>query len=152
MRRDRMLVFAVIMAGQLLLPVVFADDRDGQVMVQTSGRVPGPAITAGRGDQCVEDTDFMRRNHMHMLKHQRDETVLRGVRVKQYSLKQCIDCHAVTGQDARPVSIDDPKHFCRACHDYAAVKVDCFQCHASRPGSTDSVAQAGEFRMRRTGR
>ena len=92
-----------------------------------------PVIPMGRGDACVEDTDFMRRNHMELLKHQRDETVLDGERSEQYSLKECLDCHAVAGPDAKPVTFTDSSHFCRSCHDYAAVSIDCFQCHASRP-------------------
>jgi hypothetical protein len=95
--------------------------------------VPLPAIPQGQGDSCVEDTDFMRRNHMDLLKHQRDETVLKGIRDEQYSLKECIGCHVVNGPDAIPITVANPKHFCRSCHDYAAVSVDCFQCHASRP-------------------
>jgi predicted CXXCH cytochrome family protein len=97
--------------------------------------VPMPTIPLGLGDSCVEDTDFMRRNHMNLLKHQRDETMLKGVRDKQYSLKECISCHAVMGPDAVPLTVASPQHFCRSCHDYAAVSVDCFQCHASRPDS-----------------
>jgi len=98
-----------------------------------SGRVPVPAPARGKGDACVADTDFMRRNHMAVLNHQRDDTVHEGVRTKRFSLKECIDCHAVNGADGVPVTVEDPKHFCRSCHDYAAVSVDCFQCHASRP-------------------
>ena len=101
-----------------------------------SGRVPVPAPARGKGDSCVADTDFMRRNHMTMLDHQRDDTVHEGLRAKRFSLKECISCHAVNGSDGVPVTVDDPKHFCRSCHDYAAVQIDCFQCHASRPGLT----------------
>jgi hypothetical protein len=95
--------------------------------------VPMPVIPMGQGDSCVEDTDFMRRNHMHLLTHQRDETVVKGIRTKQYSLKECISCHVVKGPDAIPVTVASAQHFCRSCHDYAAVSIDCFQCHASRP-------------------
>ena len=100
-----------------------------------------PDIPKGRGEQCVEESNFMRRNHMTILKHQRDETMLRGVRSKQHSLKECVACHAVPGSDSTPVTVASPKHFCRSCHDYAAVKIDCFQCHASRPEVT---AEKGE--------
>jgi hypothetical protein len=82
---------------------------------------------------CVADTDFMRRNHMKMLMHQRNETVHRGVRGKQDSLKNCVTCHAVKGDNGQFVKFSNPKHFCRSCHDYAAVSIDCFECHASRP-------------------
>jgi len=96
-----------------------------------------PFIPQGRGDACVEETGFMRRNHMELLDHQRDETVLKGVRSVRYSLKECLGCHAVYGPDAKPVTVASPKHFCRSCHDYAAVSIDCFQCHASRPETSE---------------
>jgi hypothetical protein len=102
--------------------------------------VPMPVIPMGQGDTCVEDTDFMRRNHMDMLKHQRDETMIEGLRGEQYSLKECIACHVVFGPDSKPVTVSSPQHFCRSCHDYAAVSIDCFQCHASRPDASDSFA------------
>jgi hypothetical protein len=95
--------------------------------------VPLPVISRGQGENCVADTDFMRRNHMTMLRHQRDETMREGIRGNQYSLRDCVTCHAVLGPDAMPVTVASPQHFCRSCHDYAAVNIDCFQCHASRP-------------------
>lgn len=95
----------------------------------------GPAITEARkGTQCVNDTEFMRKNHMKVLDHQRDETVLQGIRTKRYSLKQCIDCHASEKTGSVAASKDD---FCVSCHSYAAVKIDCFDCHSTKPqGST----------------
>ena len=93
--------------------------------------LPKPA--RGQGEKCVADTDWMRRNHMTVLMHQRDDTVHDGIRTKRFSLKGCIDCHAVNGADGKPVTVASPQHFCRTCHDYAAVRVDCFECHASRP-------------------
>lgn len=97
--------------------------------------VPKPSIPdAAKGEQCVEDTDFMRKNHMELLLHQRDKTVHAGIRTKKHSLKECFTCHVVKGADNKPVTVKNPKHFCRECHDYAAVKVDCFQCHTSVPG------------------
>jgi len=102
-------------------------------LTAAAGDVPYPDIPKGQGEACVEDTDFMRRNHMSLLMHQRDDTMRKGIRSEQHSLKECLDCHAVPGSDSIPVTVEDPKHFCRSCHDYAAVKIDCFQCHASRP-------------------
>ena len=95
--------------------------------------MPLPVIARGEGENCVADTQFMRRNHMTMLRHQRDETMREGIRGNQYSLRDCVACHAVMGPDAMPVTVASPEHFCRSCHDYAAVNIDCFQCHASRP-------------------
>ncbi|MGD9671076.1 MAG: cytochrome c3 family protein [Hyphomicrobiaceae bacterium] len=103
--------------------------------VVTGSAFAGPPQPAkGRGDKCVAPTDWMRRYHMTTLLHQRQETVHEGIRTPQFSLKGCIDCHQVKGADGKAVTVADPKHFCRTCHDYAAVRVDCFECHASRPG------------------
>ena len=100
-----------------------------------------PAIPEASGERCVADTALMRRDHMKFLTHQRDRTVHDGVRTERFSLKGCIDCHAVNGPDAEPVSAESPDHFCRVCHDYAAVRIDCFECHASRP----QVTRKSEF-------
>lgn len=108
------------------------------------GRTPMPAIAKGKGEKCVAPTDWMRRFHMTALNHKRDDTVHDGIRTPQFSLKGCIDCHAVSGADGKAVTVKDERHFCRSCHDYAAVKVDCFECHASRPeGSDKKGADAG---------
>jgi predicted CXXCH cytochrome family protein len=103
-------------------------------------RVPVPSPPKGKGEQCVRETSFMRANHMTLLLHQRDQTVLRGIRTKRYSLKECVACHAVPGNDGQPVSYEDPKNFCRECHDYTAVRIDCFECHASKPPSNRARA------------
>jgi len=92
---------------------------------------PKPAITkAVKGEQCVEPTDTMRRDHMKLLDHHRDEAVLQGVRTKKYSLKECINCHASEKSGSVAATKDD---FCVSCHSYAAVKIDCFDCHSTKP-------------------
>jgi predicted CXXCH cytochrome family protein len=140
-RRTSIVLFAAgLVFYTSLASVSFAADDEHSVITD-SGRVPAPAIPLGQGEKCVDDTDFMRRNHMSLLNHQRDLTVHEGIRKKQYSLKECISCHVVSGPDARPVTVSSPQHFCRSCHDYAAVSIDCFQCHASRPEPGDSTAQ-----------
>jgi hypothetical protein len=98
----------------------------------SAGEVPKPVIQKGEGDKCVEDTDYMRRNHMKVLNHHRDKTVHEGIRTKQHSLKGCIDCHA-TPNAAGQKTVLGKDHFCQSCHSYAAVSVDCFQCHSSKP-------------------
>lgn len=110
-----------------------------------TGRVPLPVIPEAQGESCAEDTDFIRRNHMTLLKHQRDETVHKGIRTEQYSLKECLNCHVVPGPDETPVTAASPEFFCNSCHAYAAVKIDCFQCHSSRPepGVLPADRQAG---------
>ncbi|MDH5786448.1 MAG: hypothetical protein OEZ16_12690 [Chromatiales bacterium] len=102
---------------------VFADEGNGV----------GPNIPrAVKGEQCVEDTDEMRRNHMQYLLKHRDETLREGVRTKQYSLKQCIECH-VPSDDAPAASRTEGEHFCKNCHVYTGVTIDCFECHATKP-------------------
>ena len=106
------------------------------------GRTPvTQTVKPANAEKCVADTDFMRRNHMKTLLHQRDETMREGVRAKQFSLANCVSCHAVKGADGKPVAYADPKHFCRTCHSYAAVRVDCFECHASRPDEKGKAAE-----------
>ena len=84
-------------------------------------------LDIGRGGHCVKEPQWMRKNHMHLLIHQRDEVVRRGIRDDQISLKNCIECHASTKDDS---VIARPDSFCVACHRYEAVKIDCFECHS----------------------
>ncbi|MDH3613738.1 MAG: Hdr-like menaquinol oxidoreductase cytochrome c subunit [Gammaproteobacteria bacterium] len=120
----------------VLLVVALAGVNDVLEAAEDEGvakGVPMPVIPRGQGDSCVYDTEFMRRNHMTVLKHQHDEPDLKDIRSEGHSIKDCVACHAVMGPDARPLTADSPEHFCRSCHDYAAVKIDCFDCHKSRP-------------------
>jgi hypothetical protein len=93
-------------------------------------RTPRPVIEPAKGGQCVADPAFMRRNHMDLLKHQRDDTVRAGARAGKFSLQACIQCHA--SQQTRSVAQAET-NFCVSCHSYAAVKIDCFECHAAQP-------------------
>lgn len=109
-----------------------------------SSRVPQPVIAPAKGGQCVADPAFMRRNHMVMLKHQRDDTLRRGNRTGTASLKACVACHVSPASASASVNAGvsagagagaatPATHFCQSCHAYAAVKIDCFECHASTP-------------------
>lgn len=86
-----------------------------------------PKLDIGKGGQCVEDTQWMRKNHMHLLKHGRDDAVRLGIRNEKHSLKTCIECHAST-QDNSVIAREDS--FCVGCHKFEAVKLDCFECHS----------------------
>jgi hypothetical protein len=102
----------------------------GMAQAADAGRTPLPAMDAARaGTQCVEPPEVMRRKHMDFLKHQRDDTVLGGVRGAKHSLKGCIDCHA--NAQTRSVAHSEG-NFCVSCHSYAAVKIDCFECHTPK--------------------
>ena len=100
-----------------------------------SNSVPHPVIERARTGPCVADPAFMRRNHMKLLTQQRDDTLRSGDRSGKYSLKACVACHA--SPTSRSVNAES-SNFCQSCHNYAAVKIDCFECHANQPA--DSVA------------
>ena len=109
-----------------LLPLLLATAP----LAMAQGRTPLPAVQkAAAGTQCVAPPAEMRRHHMEMLKHQRDDTVHGGIRGAKFSLKGCIDCHA----SARTGSVASaPGDFCASCHAYAAVTIDCFECHTPK--------------------
>jgi hypothetical protein len=115
---------AVLLGLAVALPAAAHDGQKGS-------RVPLPAAHARQGDKCVEPTEVMRRDHMDMILHQRDETMHRGIRTVKHSLKGCVDCHA----DPKTGSVLGKDGFCAACHAYTAVSIDCFSCHTDKAGS-----------------
>jgi len=121
---NRFLRITFILAGFVLL-----------FPLKGSAGTPLPVIhePEGEGVKCVEPEDVIRRNHMKFILHQRDETMHEGIRTSKYSLAECIDCHVQPDENGHIASIDDKEHFCNTCHQYAAVNIDCFECHADRP-------------------
>ena len=105
-------------------------------------RVPTPSISKGEGQQCVEPTDVMRRDHMNFLLHQRDATVQQGIRTTKHSLVGCIDCHVQQDTRGNAIPVNAPGQFCESCHQYAAVSLDCFECHATTPDSASEAVSA----------
>lgn len=101
--------------------------------------VPFPDIPKGKGEKCVAPLDEIRQTHMDLLYHKRDKTVHEGIRTKQYSLRDCLNCHVQPRDDGKYPDIHSKEHFCNACHSYAAVKVDCFQCHSDKPDTAYKV-------------
>lgn len=92
------------------------------------------ATAKQKAAECVEPENVIRTRHMDFLMHQRDATVIEGIRTKQHSLKECINCHvAPAKQDGSPLHYGDKEHFCTTCHAAVGQKIDCFQCHADRP-------------------
>ncbi|MGB5708027.1 MAG: hypothetical protein WBM41_14500 [Arenicellales bacterium] len=103
------------------------------VSATTSAVADAPVFPRGKGEQCVEPTQTMRKNHMKFLVHQRDDTVYQGVRTTKHSLKNCVDCHVQEDSAGQFIPIDAPGQFCQSCHEFASVKLDCFECHATMP-------------------
>lgn len=85
-----------------------------------------PAIRNLMDKRCVEDTAFMRDNHMKLLASWRDSVVRNDIReyrakngeVFEMSLTgNCLACH------------ENKSRFCDRCHDYTGVKPTCWNCH-----------------------
>ena len=108
-----LLIFALL----ITLPVWYncGDDNGAPTLVK-------PA----EGTVCVAETKYMREYHMDLLNDWRDEVVREGKRTmkgldgKTYDkslTNTCLKCH------------NNKKQFCDKCHDYASVKVYCWDCH-----------------------
>ena len=130
----RLLAGLAVGTGLFLSGALALADKDQEHASGKSGRVPLPTVNVTQGEQCVEPTDDMRRNHMKYIMHQRDKTMHQGIRTTQHSLKNCVDCHA----DPKTNSVIGQDGFCSSCHQYAAVTIDCFSCHTDK--RTDAAA------------
>ena len=116
----------VILVGLTALPIISNAGDLGPVL-------PKAKAKASEKTECVEPVADMRKNHMEFLKHKRDETMREGVRTKKHSLVECIDCHVTPNEKGEYARIGEDGHFCSSCHNYAAVNVDCFDCHSDLP-------------------
>jgi predicted CXXCH cytochrome family protein len=105
----------------------------GGAAVATAGSFL-PEVPKATGEIHPEGNDFWRKNHMDLMRHDRDLTMRQGERDVQASLGACFDCHSVKNETGDYLTVADERHFCRSCHDFAAVRVDCFMCHRSTPG------------------
>ena len=76
--------------------------------------------------QCVEETQYMRNNHMDLLDDWQESVVRQGARTyvasdgQKYNMSlvgTCMDCHS------------NKAAFCDQCHDHVSLKPDCWNCH-----------------------
>ena len=126
---------AVLVTALLTTALAFAAETSGV----KSSRI-GPTVKTYKGDKCVEDTEYMRRNHMKVILHQRDETMHKGIRTQKHSLKNCVDCHA----DPKTNSVLGKDGFCESCHVYTSVSIDCFSCHSAAPEKNGQPHKAAD--------
>jgi len=131
--RDGLLALAIA-AGGWVIPTAAADLAQESYVISSS--------KAAEFGSCVREPRFMRRNHMELIRHQRDETVHQGIRDTTASLAGCIDCHVGHDPQGQPIPVSSKGQFCNTCHRLAAVKMDCFDCHATVPVAPD--AEIGE--------
>jgi hypothetical protein len=82
--------------------------------------------------ECIEPTEFMRSEHMHLLYAWREGVVRNddliytatdGRAFKMNLYETCMGCHS------------SKEAFCDRCHDYTGAVVDCWECHVA-PGLT----------------
>ena len=126
------MTFAAILLAGALGTLAGCSSEPEQLAVKGSAK-------AATLSQCVEPTEFMRRNHMELIKHQRDATVHEGVRATDDSLAGCIDCHVQFDQQGQPVPVNAAKQFCAGCHKKVGESLNCFQCHSPVPKAPDGA-------------
>lgn len=85
-----------------------------------------PEIRALQVKKCIEDTEYMRVNHMKLLADWKINVVREEKRVyaaedgKEYLMcieETCLDCHS------------NKEEFCDVCHQNAGVEPNCWSCH-----------------------
>ena len=95
-------------------------------VVSGTPNVPPDLKIVTDAKQCVEDTEWMKHNHMNLLNEWRDKVVRDGIRFytghdgikREMSLSNtCMSCH--------PNKAD----FCDQCHNYMSVQPYCWNCH-----------------------
>lgn len=123
---------AVVKAGLVAVGLVWALAAQSLLAADMGAFVKAGSKAADLS-ACVEPTEYMRRNHMELIKHQRDATVHDGIRSTKHSLAGCVACHVSVGPDGQSSPINGEGQFCNACHAFAAVDVNCFGCHATVP-------------------
>jgi hypothetical protein len=126
-------VLGILATLLLVLPLAASADEEAHTLPFSDLNIAEPARHFSATQECVEPEEEMKRNHMNYILHQRDETMYGGIRTRQYSLEECINCHASKDENGEYVRVEDSRHFCASCHAYASVKIDCFQCHADVP-------------------
>lgn len=110
--------------------------------------IPPPKGNYDEDTLCVEPVEIMRRQHFEYILDHRDLTVIEGIRTKKHSLIGCIDCHITPNAEGVYARYSEETHFCASCHQFAAVRIDCFQCHADRPAEAIRKALKPDQRAR----
>ncbi len=105
----------------------------GGVQADQGWKQSGNSRAATEAQSCVRETPWMRRNHMDLIKHDRDLTVHQGIRTLDGSIKECVACHANKDAQGAYIPVVEDEQFCADCHEEAGVTLDCFSCHKTVP-------------------
>ena len=121
--RGKIIAGIVIFVILITLPVWWGLGKKAALPVLA---LDTPAIAALQEKRCVEDTPFMRANHMKLITSWRDEVVREGNRRYTSTSGQTFEM-SLTGTCLKCHSNKD--RFCDKCHDYVGAKPVCFSCH-----------------------
>lgn len=149
-----------ILLGLLIFVVVIASPifyNMGKAKASPEINLNTPVIQQLSDQECIEPAEYMRENHMQFLLDWRDAKVRDGQSVYinskgiayDISLEgTCLKCHndsPVSGNPLPKVSTpkattlnitsDGSNQFCFSCHNYAAVKPNCWSCHSDPRGA-----------------
>ncbi|MFZ7104757.1 MAG: sulfate reduction electron transfer complex DsrMKJOP subunit DsrJ [Peptococcaceae bacterium] len=116
----------VIFVGIFTLPFMLGA---GKTTDAPQPSLDTPQINSLTSKECIEDVEFMRSNHMQLLNDWKVSVVREGNRIYvsqkdgqevNISLQNtCLDCHS------------NKEEFCDACHTYAEVEPNCWDCHVA---------------------
>lgn len=119
----RIVVFIVVVLAVVLVPLLA---NIGRVAADPVIALDTPEIERMDTKECIEPTNYMKAEHMHLLDMWRNE-VIRGTDtsyvsstgvIYDMSLEDtCFSCHSNRAE------------FCLSCHDYVGVETDCWSCH-----------------------
>jgi hypothetical protein len=122
--RPRIIAGLVVVMAALTFPLWYT--------VASGPAAAPPQLELPKGQsKCVRDREDMRAHHMEILNQWRDEVVRQGdcspieINGKNYPKSltgACMSCHTSN------------ENFCAQCHNYAAVKLTCWECHVD-PGA-----------------
>lgn len=115
-----LIIFALVLLSPFIVSIASGNFGDAPLKPDLDPGIDSDVT------ECVRDVDYMRMNHMLLLKDERAEAVRHGEREDSNSIKECFTCH--TYED-----------FCEECHKYNGVEPTCFGetggCHSTeQPG------------------
>lgn len=121
----RIIIGIIVLVGLFSIPFWY---NTGQQNERPEISLDTPEIQALEVKECIEDTEYMRANHMKLLAEWRTSVVRDGDRIYAASDGQeyvkcvqetCLYCHS------------NRERFCDACHSFAGIEPNCWDCHDS---------------------
>ncbi|MFZ5945306.1 MAG: sulfate reduction electron transfer complex DsrMKJOP subunit DsrJ [Bacillota bacterium] len=119
----------IIFVGVFTFPFILGAGKSPQAPELS---LDTPKINELAVKESIEDVEFMRANHMQLLNDWKVSVVRDGNRVyisektgQAYDMSlqnTCLDCHS------------NKEQFCDACHTYAQVEPNCWDCHVATEG------------------